>query len=119
MLAKPTTGVSEVLNKFQDMDFTCEYKYHGERAQHLYASFLEVDGEFRFATAKNSNDLEEIQKFLEDAIDHRTEDSLNLVPIGAFYGCGKRVGVYGAFLLACYDEDRDEFQSICKIGGTH
>jgi DNA ligase-1 len=38
----------------------------------LYASFLEVDGEFRFATAKNSNDLDEIQKFLEDAIDHRS-----------------------------------------------
>jgi DNA ligase-1 len=27
--------LSEVLNKFQDMDFTCEYKYDGERAQVL------------------------------------------------------------------------------------
>ncbi|KAJ7947881.1 DNA ligase [Quillaja saponaria] len=255
MLAKPTKGVSEILNKFQDMEFTCEYKYDGERAQihymengsveiysrnaeqntgkfpdvvaaiprlkkssvksfvldcelvaynrekqnilpfqilstrarknvvlsdikvdvcifafdllylngqpllqeqlkvrreFLYASFDEEPGFFQFATAITSNDLEEIQKFLDTAIDGSCEgliiktldrdatyepskrslnwlklkkdymdnigDSLDLVPIAAFHGRGKRTGVYGAFLLACYDSNNEEFQSICKIG---
>jgi DNA ligase-1 len=255
MLAKPTKGVSEILDKFQDMEFTCEYKYDGERAQihylengsveiysrnaerntgkfpdvvgavsrlkkpsvssfvldgeivaydrekqrimpfqilgtrarknvvlsdikvdvcifafdilylngqplmqeqlnvrreHLYKSFEEERGYFQFATALTSNDLEEIQTFLEAAVNTCSEgliiktlskdatyepskrshnwlklkkdymesigDSLDLVPIAAFHGRGKRTGVYGAFLLACYDSSNEEFQSICKIG---
>ncbi|KAI5054917.1 hypothetical protein GOP47_0030062 [Adiantum capillus-veneris] len=255
MLAKATKSVTEILDKFQDNEFTCEYKYDGERAQihfmdsgsveiysrnaecttgkfldvaeamirykkddvksfvldceivaydreadhilpfqvlstrarkavtlsnikvqvcvyafdllylngkellqeplkvrreQLYKSFVEIPKEFSFAKATISTDLETIQTFLQDAVNHSCEgliiktlekeatyepskrsnnwlklkkdymesvgDSFDLVPIGAFHGRGKRTGVYGAFLLACYDEETEEYQSVCKIG---
>lgn len=255
MLAQPTKGVREVLHRFTDTSFTCEYKYDGERAQiHildsgsiqvysrnlennterypdivrdlptalsknvksgiidceavafdrvdqrilpfqvlstrarkainvedvkvniclyafdllyyngqslvkeplaqrrklLHENFQEVPGEFTFAVHRDTTDVDEIQEFLDKAVKDQCEglmvktlhkeasyepsrrsynwlkvkkdylegisDSLDLVPIGAFIGRGKRTGVYGAYLLACFDEDEEVYQSICKIG---
>jgi len=43
-------------------------------------------------------------------------DSIDVVPIGAFYGKGKRHGSYGAFLLAIWNQEEEEFQTVCKAG---
>ncbi|MFL6459085.1 MAG: ATP-dependent DNA ligase [Nitrososphaeraceae archaeon] len=43
-------------------------------------------------------------------------DTLDLVIVGALYGRGRRVGKYGALLLAAYDSASDIFRSTCKVG---
>lgn len=43
-------------------------------------------------------------------------DTLDLVIVGALHGRGRRVGKYGALLLASYDHNEDMFRSVSKVG---
>jgi DNA ligase-1 len=50
--------------------------------------------------------------------EYRSElvDSLDLVIVGGSHGRGRRVGRYGALLLAIFDKNENVFKSVCKVG---
>jgi len=43
-------------------------------------------------------------------------DTFDLVVVGAYYGKGRRAGMYGALLCAIYDKKTDKFETLCKVG---
>lgn len=58
-------------NKPNSVKCFWRYSIDTECLQHLYNSFEEVPGVFQLATSITSNDLEEIQKFLDTAVNSR------------------------------------------------
>lgn len=122
-----------------------------ERRKLLHEAFQPVEGEFAFAQYGDTRDIEEIQTLLDESVKASCEglmvkmldtedsgyepskrsrnwlkvkkdylsgvgDSIDLVVVGAYYGKGKRTNWYGAFMLAAYNTDTQNFETVCNIG---
>ena len=37
------------------------------------------------------------------------------MPIGAWHGSGRKAGWHSPYLLACWDAEREELQSVCRV----
>ncbi len=49
--------------------------------------------------------------------DYQSEmaDTVDLVVVGAFWGKGKRGGIFSSLLMAAYNPDNDTFETVCKV----
>ena len=111
MLAKPTKSIGEVLDRFEGREFTCEYKYDGERAQIHFIPPKE-EGKGSGETKVYSRNSEDMSKRYPDIVEQ-------LPRIIKPEGRGK-----GGFVLDCecvaWDAKEERYTSLlicCWVGG--
>ncbi|GLJ09471.1 hypothetical protein SUGI_0110240 [Cryptomeria japonica] len=70
-----------------------------------------LDDNSEYAPSKRSDSWLKVKRDYVEGL----HETLDLVPIGAWHGNGRKAGWFSPFLLACYDPDSEEYQSVCRV----
>eukprot|EP01018_Ginkgo_biloba_P027056 Gb_13001 [translate_table: standard] len=70
-----------------------------------------LDDNSEYAPSKRSDAWLKLKRDYVEGL----HETLDLVPIGAWYGNGRKAGWFSPFLLACYNPDCEEYQSVCRV----
>lgn len=76
MLAKPSKGIKIILSRFEDLKFTCEYKYDGFRGQlHFWRN--EEGKPIVKIFSRNLEDMSESYPDITAFVSEHTPDTIN------------------------------------------
>jgi len=101
-------------------------------AHHIYADNVESLKEFFYQAISEGAEGIMAKSVSKDSIyqagargflwiklkrDYQSEmaDTVDLVVVGAFWGKGKRGGIFSSLLMAAYNPDNDTFETVCKV----
>ncbi|KAJ4884074.1 DNA LIGASE 6 [Raphanus sativus] len=107
-----TVGAEEA--SLSNQDILCRISAFLEEAfqsscEGIMVKSLDVDA--GYCPTKRSDSWLKVKRDYVDGLG----DTLDLVPIGAWHGNGKKAGWYSPFLMACYNPETEEFQSVCRV----
>ncbi len=108
----PTKGKVKIADKIITDDITKIDSFFHKMLDVGYEGIIikSLTGEYQAGT-RGWNWIKWKKEYVQDMV-----DTFDLVVVGAFYGRGRRSGVYGALLCAVYDNKKDEFLTVCKLG---
>ncbi|KAK7340918.1 hypothetical protein VNO77_21636 [Canavalia gladiata] len=70
-----------------------------------------LDVEAGYSPSKRSDKWLKVKRDYVEGLN----DTLDLVPIGAWHGNGRKAGWYSPFLMACFNPETEEYQSVCRV----
>eukprot|EP00730_Choanoeca_flexa_P006137 TRINITY_DN12092_c0_g1_i2.p1 TRINITY_DN12092_c0_g1~~TRINITY_DN12092_c0_g1_i2.p1 ORF type:complete len:1489 (+),score=272.53 TRINITY_DN12092_c0_g1_i2:30-4496(+) len=113
-LVEKATGIDKAYRgRVRDVERAASQKKKALKKS-IKAAVAEVVDPLALSTYQPSKRCENWLKVKKDYIEGMG-DSLDLVVIGAWWGNGRKATWFSPFLLACYNPDTEQLESVCKV----